>query len=317
MPLSLKHLKKELDLIEGFGIYYAVFETYVVTFADKNKETDIFVDAKVDPSDTDAVNRLRTFIQNNANGYKITASSLSNTGVSMTVSEKDQDVVLELFYLLINQLKILKIKGSDYCANCGELIDGRRETVKIGNHAHSCDVECAERIMSSDKAKAAKTKVAKRGLPGFLGALLFTIIGTVPYFILGYNGFPCSYAAVLIPLMCGAGFFLFGGKRGWAKFLSCLLLPLFFYCLGAFALLGYSIYNVWWNLGYVFTISEIISAILNNLKDNDMLREGFVFRQLLFGGVFLLIGYVFTLPNAYSKPEPYFALLKDKSYGKN
>ena len=311
MPLSLKHLKKELDLNESANIYYGLFENYIVSFSGKNKETEVFVDAKIDPAETETVDRLRKFIQNNANGYKITASSLSNTGVSMTVDLKDQDVVLELFYLLINQLKILKVKGTGYCANCGNAIDSGRKIVKIGNHAHTCDEDCAERIMSSDKAKATKTKVAKRGVPGFFGALLFALIGCVPYFVLGSNGMVCSYAAFLIPVMAGFGFFLFGGKRSFVKLFTCIFVPLILYALTAFGAMGYALYNRWWDAGFVFTVSDIIAAIIDGLKANDAFVEGFFYRHILFGGVFLLAGYVFTLPTAFARPEPYFAILKD------
>jgi hypothetical protein len=311
MALTLKYLKKELDLKESFGVVYGMFDNYLATFSHKNKEIEIFVDAKVDPSDGEAVGRLRTFIQNNAAGYKITASSLSNTGISITVGIKDQDLVSEFFYLLINQLKILKIRGADYCANCGGAIKGGRKIVKIGSHSHSCDEDCAEKIMSSKRATAARTKVSRHGFPGFLGALIFCLIGSAPYFYLGYNGYSCAYAAFLIPLAAALGFFLFGGRRGWAKLLTCALVPAAVFLAVSCVLLGYSVYSFWFDAGYVFTVPELASAVLDGLSADGALRDGFIFNQLLTGVFFLLAGYVFTLPTAFARPDPYFAILKD------
>jgi len=311
MALNLKYLRKELDFTEAAGVVYGCYENYIVTFSLKNKEVEVFVDAKVDPSDTEVVERLRAFIQNNANGYKITASSLSNTGVSMTVRVRDQEVILELFYLLINQLKVLKVSGADRCANCGEEIPDKRKLVKIGAHVHACDAECATRIMSSDKAKAARTKVSKRGFPGFIGALLFSLVAAIPYFLLGYHGMTCHYAAILIPIACGVGFFLFGGKRGWAKLVTCILLPVLVFAAAAVVTLGYTYYRLLLSQGYVVSIIEISDQIIEAVSPNAELFTVMIQRQLLFGAIFLAIGWLFTVPTAYQRPDPYFALLKD------
>lgn len=315
--MNLRHLKKELELSESVGILYGTIEHYLVTFSLKPKSVELFIDAKIDPADTVAVDQLRTFIQSNATGYHVTASSLSNTGISITLTEKDQEVIIELLHLLINELKMLKINGANYCSNCGELIENESKMVKIGSHAHICDDQCADRIMTSDKAKAARVKVVKRGLPGFLGALIFTAAAAALYYFLGIKALPCYYAAVLIPIAADLGFFLFGGKRGWAKLTSCTLLPLLFFFVAIWGLFIYSVHVQWTADGYVFTFAELITTALENLKASPTLAEGFYSRQLLFGGICMAVGYVATLPTAYTRPAPYFSLLKSRGDGKN
>lgn len=314
--MNLRYLKKELEFSESVGIVYGMVGQYLVTFSLKRKSVELFIDAKIDPADTVAVDRLRAFIQNNAVGYHITASSLSNTGISMTLSGKDQEVMMELVNILINELRLLKISGATHCSNCGEPIEGKQQMVKIGSHAHVCDSPCAERIMGSDKAKAARVKIVKRGLPGFFGALIFSGLAAALYFFLGIKSLPCYYAAVLIPVAADLGFFLFGGKRGWAKMTACALLPLFFFALAVFGLLLYPAYAQWTADGYLFTFAEFINTTLNALKTSTVLAEGFN-RQLLFGGICLTIGYVAALPSAYARPIPYFALLKPRGRGKS
>lgn len=311
MALSLGFLKRELDFSESAGVVYGNLDDYIATFSLKAKEIEIFIDAKVDPSNNEVVDKLRTFIQSYANTFKITASSLSSTGVSITVGERDQEGVLELFYHLLNQLKFLKVEGNGICANCGDAIQGKRHLVKIGTHVHACDEVCADRIMSSEKAAVAKTKVKKRGFPAFLGSILFSIIGILPYLVLGYYGLPCYFAAFAIPISCAVGFFLFGGKRGWVKLLTCLVLPVLFFGAAVIGALGYSIYDQWLQAGYYIEVQYVWDAMLAHFHPLTGDLFSTLYDQLMYGGIFVLLGYLFTLPTAYARADPYFAILKE------
>lgn len=311
MAKKLTYLKRELDLKEGAGIVYGISDNYLATFVSKKKEIEIFIDAKVDASDTEAVERLREFIQKNATGYKITASSLTRTGISITVGEHDQEIVLELYYLLINQLKVLKIPGTGYCSNCGQKIPGARQIVKINNHVHACDQRCAQRIMESDKGKAMAKKKSTRAPLGMLGAFLFSALGTIPYLYLGYKGFPCWYAAILIPIFCWLGYFIFGGKPSILKVFTCILFPILFFAAASLGLLGNAVYTIWMQGGLVFSTNDVITAVIDALKGNATIQTEFINKQLIYGGIFVLIGYIFTLPHSYGKSQPEFAILKD------
>jgi hypothetical protein len=145
---------------------------------------------------------------------------------------------------------------------------------------------------------------------GFVGALLVGLLGVMPYLYLGYNGYACAYAAFLIPLASAFGYYMFGGNPSLGKLIVCFILPLFLYLLAALGLLCYSVYASWFEAGYVFTLKELVGTVLEHLRTNPALTEEFVYRQALFGGLYLLIGYVFTLPTAFQRPEPYFAILK-------
>jgi len=307
---KLKSLKKELDLKSAYGLAYGLVDNYLVTFTQIKNEITIFVDAKVDPEDQTVVEKMRHFIQSSASSYKIVESSLSNTGISLTVSDTDQDLVIELFYLLINQLRLFRIPGADCCSNCGMPISDRR-IVKIGSHVHACDYECSMRILSSDRAKSVQKPATSQAVSGFIGALIFSVLGAIPYILLGYNGIPCFFAAVIIPIAAGLGFTLFNGKKGIAKLIFCFILPLAAFASACIGLLANSVYVAWWDNGYVFTVNEVISAVFASIKTSEYIKAEFVMRQLLFGGIFLAIGYIFTLPNAYARPVPYITVIKD------
>lgn len=310
MTKRLRQIKKELGFTEGPGLIYGYYSDYLVTFSQMDKELELFVDAELDESDEEMLDKLRLFLKANAPAYNLTGSSFSNTGISVRVSTKESEALLEFFFIFMNQLKLLHVPGAAYCANCGGEIGDDHVLLKIGSHVHTCDEPCAQKIVSSGKAKAAG-KTSKRVLPGILGALLIGLLGAVPYIFLGYKGYTCAPAAFLIPLAVAFGFYLFGGKPGMGKLLTCILLPLVLFAVAAAGLLGLSVYQDWALNGYVFTMGELIEAIRTTFLGNEAFREAFLYRQVLFGGIFLLAGYVFTLPTAYAKPDPYFMTLKE------
>lgn len=313
MANSLKHIKKELGFSEGPGLIYGYYDDYMVSFSMLDKEIELFVDAALDENDQDTLNRLRTFLKSNAASYDLTGTSFSPTGISVRAGEKKYEPLLEFFFIFMNQLKLLRIAGKGVCANCGLPIGDNGVLLKIGHHAHTCDDACAQRILTSGKAKAAE-KTKKRVFAGTLGAILVGLLGAILYFILGLLGYTCAPAAFLIPLAAALGFYAFGGRPCVGKAVVCFVVPLIVFALVCLVLLGYSVYTAWTAGGYVFTFSELFDSLIGVLRDSAEFREQFLNRQVLFGGIFLLAGFVFTLPTAFAKREPYFMILKE---GKN
>lgn len=311
---SLKHIKKELEFSEAPGLVYGYYGDYMVSFSLLDREIELFVDAALDENDSDALGKLRTFLKGNAAAYELTGTSFSPTGISVRTLEKNYEALLEFFFIFMNQLKLLHVAGREVCANCGEKIRGDGVVLKIGNHAHTCDETCAQKIMEGGKAKT-QARSKGRALPGVIGAGVVGLLGAVPYFVLGTLGLPCAPAAFLMPLAAAFGFYAFGGRPGTGKVITCILVPIVVYLLACFALLGFVVYSDWSNSGFVFSFKELFDTIRRTFADSAEFREQFFNRQMLFGGLFLLVGYVFTIPTAFTKREPYFMLLKDTDNG--
>lgn len=310
MAKKLRYIKKELGFAEGPGLIYGYYGNYMVSFSTEDKEIELFVDAELDENDEETLEKLRTFLKGNAHAYNLTGTAFSPTGISVRTEEKNYEGLLEFFYIFMNQLKLLRVPGADLCSNCGAPLINEHVILKIGNHAHTCDDDCAQKILSSGKAKAAN-KTNKRVFLGTVGAILISLLSTALYIYLGYAGYPAAPAAFLIPLAATFGFYMFGGKQGVGKLIVCFIVPLIVFAVAALTTMGLTVFQSWSAEGYVFSIKELLSAISSVLKDNELFREQFLYRQVLFGGIFLLAGFVFTLPTAYAKPAPYFAILKD------
>ncbi len=299
---KLGYFKKELELSRDRDIVYGKCGDYIVTFNENEWEVELFVDARLGSVETERIEALKQFVQRSAAGYKLQSFSVTSTGASVVVLKKNADSLLEFSTLLLSEMKTLGIPGDTVCSNCGRRI-GTHRLVRIANHAHSCDPECVERLLeNAANQKPARTR-HKGSFVGFIGALFGVILAAAGYVYLGLNGWFCAGVAVLMPAFASAGYALFGGKPSVSKGMAVILLPLLFFAAAAFFVLLYSVYHDWIALGYVFSLRELFDCVAQSLL-LPALKEEFLIKQLAEGGIFLLIGYIFSLPQAFSKKQP-------------
>ena len=293
--------KKELELSRDGDIVYGRCGDYIVTFSEQNREVELFVDARLGRVDSGAIDELKAFVQASAAGYKLVSFSMTSTGASVVVAKKNASLLLEFSALLISQLKTLGIPGAGICSNCGQPM-GSYNIVRIANHAHACDSECASRLLAGASRQQPVYVRQQGSFLGFMGALLFVLLSAAAYAYLALNSYFCAWVAVIMPIAASLGYALFGGKPCAGKGTSVLLLPLLFFSGAAFFVLLYSVYLHWIDLGYVFSLRELISLVSKNLTA-PVLKSEYLYKQVAEGFVFLLIGYIFSLPQAFSKKQ--------------
>ncbi len=294
--------KKELELTRDGDIVYGKCDDYIVTFTESDREVELFVDTRLGTVDSDVIDRLKAFVQTSAVGYKLQSFSMSSTGASVVVAKKNSALLLEFSALLLSQLKTLGIPGDDICSNCGRRMH-KQSLVRIANHAHSCDPECIDRLIEN-AAKQKPARVRQQGsFLGFIGALFGVLLAVAGYVYLGINAYFCAGVAALMPVLASAGYRLFGGKASISKGITVILLPLLFFAGAALLVLLYAVYTKWIGLGYVFSISELVNQVSGSLL-LPAIKDGFLLKQIGEGGVFLLIGYIFCLPQAFAKKQP-------------
>ncbi|MEG0912946.1 MAG: hypothetical protein RSA97_03785 [Oscillospiraceae bacterium] len=294
--------KKELELTRSDDIVYGKYDDYIVTFTENEKEVELFVDTRLGSVDSDTIAELKKFVQASSVGYKLISFSMSATGASVVVNKKNASSLLEFCFLFISQLKTLGIPGDNVCSNCGRQIT-HSSLVRIANHAHSCDPECVQKLIAGSAGKQRKRTVQKGSFLGFIGALLGVILAVSGYVYLGMNSYFCAAAAMLFPIFASVGYTLFGGKPCAAKGITVIMLPILFFAAAAFGILCYSVYAQWISLGYVFSVSELTVQVAKSIATPKLIQE-FVYEQVLIGGIFILIGYIFSLPQAFAKKQP-------------
>lgn len=307
---KLKPFIREFSLKCEYDVCYGVYENYLVTFSHYDKSIELFIDSRLGTLDRASYERLRGIIQSNANGYGVKSFQLTATGLSVVVGDKEADTLLDFFYMLVNELRYLKVPGCEVCTNCGRAIDGESAVIKLGRHVHTCDRQCADRI---ERGSADVKKPSSNGRPvlGFVGALILCVLSCAVYLFFGYKGWFCSWAVMLMPIFAFLGFRLFGGRPSLGAGISCVVAPLLVFPLASFSLLTYMSGEQWLSGGYSFSVRELIECVKNYILNSFSLSDPFVVRQLGMGLVFLALGLLFVLPSCRGrKRSPRFARLE-------
>ncbi len=306
---KLKPFVREFSLKCEYDVCYGVYENYLVTFSHYDKSIELFIDSRLGMLDRASYERLRGVIQSNANGYGVKSFQLTATGLSVVVGDKDSDVLLDFFYMLINELRYLKVPGCEVCTNCGRQIEDGQVVIKLGRHVHTCDRQCANRI---EQGSSDIKKPTSNGRPvlGLVGALILCVLSSAVYLYFGYRGWFCSWAVMLMPIFAFLGFRLFGGRPSLAAGISCTVAPLVVFPLASFSLLTYLSGVQWFTGGYSFSVRELIECVKNYVVANFSFSDPFVIRQLGMGLAFLALGLLFVLPSCRGRRRtPRFARL--------
>lgn len=297
---KLKVIEKDLGLTYSQGILYGRYGNYMVTFNQIGKELEFFTDARLASVSKEQSDALREFVKSNALSYRLLSFSMSSTGTTVTILAKDVTLLLDFVYVFMNELGARGIPGVSVCSNCG-LPSNSRKIVRIGTHAHTCDAECAERLVAKCKGTLTRT-LPQGGFVGFIGALLGCTAALIIYWLLGINGYYCAAAAFLIPIFASYGYSLLGGSRGIPKAVTVVLMPTLLFTAAVFVLFCLLVYRDWLAGGYIFTISELISETVKSFSA-DLLKTEFVYKQFLVGLLFIALGEIFALSDSFAKKE--------------
>ncbi len=316
----LRKIAKKLDLTRSDDIAFGSRSGYTVTFVSTEKELELFVDARLVSVDAPVIDTLKQYVQSQSSSFCLKSFSMSATGASVTVAKKDSELLLDFFPLFLKRLRDLGVPGDSVCSNCGRPLRAEPRYVRLSNHAHSCDPACAERLLA--KPAAAKKSGARPhgSVLGFTGGLLACLLAAALYFRLGAAGRYCAWSAALFPILTYYGYKFLGGKGSVGRGLTVILLPLLFFALTAGALLCYLVFLNWRAGDYVFTLNELVQNVRAVLAQSGEIRQSALL-QVYSGGVFLLIGYIYTLPIAFAKRRPpnvsllHFGTSKEAAHG--
>ena len=122
------------------------------------------------------------------------------------------------------------------CPECGMPISGEGKwmlTNGIARHMHeSCGAKMQERI-SHEETRAAEEDTGSYGA-GFLGAMLGSLIGAIPWALLYLAGRIAAVLGLLIGWLGEKGYCKLGGKNGKAKALILIVTAIISVCVGNF-----------------------------------------------------------------------------------
>ncbi len=306
--MTINSIARELGLKNRYGIYYGNVNDYVVSLSRHERETELFIGAHTSELPQKLMSELESFLGLNALAYNADSYTLTKTGISFKLPNKQSTLstTAEFIRLVVGQLKTMRIPGAELCGNCGKALE-TGVYVKVGEHVHICDEDCANKLAASKRKFTKKTP--RHFFAGFIGAVMGSVIALAGWLYLSYFGFYSAPAAVLIPLLALLGYKLFGGNNCIGKAVMIPIISIINYALGTFGLIYYIVFKEWRDGGYIFTRSELFNTLISAFTERSELIDSFIYNQLLAGAAFILIGIIIVIPYSLRRREKFTAIL--------
>lgn len=308
LDAALKRAAKELGLKLNRELAYGLAQGYAVSLCRGEKTYDLFVDARLGDLDEETAAALKAELAEACTAAGTDSFAFNKTGIcaSWPAKKANAESAAALLRTVTEKLAEKNVVGVGCCSNCGAPLSAEdAKLVKIGTHVHLCDSGCAHRLTA---AFGSPSHTRKNVGAGIFGALIAAVVAVVPYAALSHFGFYAAPAAFLVPILVSLGYRAFSGKPCAAKGIVVTLFSLLSLAVTAALLLCYGVYDSWVSQGYVFVRSDLFAAVLQALKSGALVKT-LGAQNLAYCGVFLLLGLVFTLPQAVRRPVPYGATL--------
>ncbi len=272
------------------GICYGEVNGYTVTLSEENSFRYVCINAAV----TEMVHQnLIANEQQIRDTYKINMEYHSTcviasfrTGIGKKI--EDIDAFLNVY---TSQLAAAGCpRSADTCIHCNMSMDATSRRIKfVGGRAMHLHEGCAQQLADALHSQSEQLSTAKSNAgKGILGALLFGLIGALPWAILYALGYFVAWAGLLIGIMAVKGYQKFDGiiKKSTIALLALLIVLL---------VIGAQLLGVVFEVGAIILGGEVwgtlanIPFYMNTLFGNSEYVSSFV-GNILLGLVFAGLG---------------------------
>lgn len=277
MTLRLKSFMKELGFKASGDMIFGIYEGYLVSVTDQDGSASLFFDITLGEAADIEREKIREVIEESAQQYSILRAEVKNTGIFVVFdsSSSSFNKLKEFFYYLIQQLSLLKIPGASVCTNCGEAISSIN-IVCINGRLHTCDKECATKLVETAREKLPRKKEKLHFLSGMLGALLGALLGVLPFTVISRINIFALWTGLIIGLFSKGGYELFGGKNCVGKSIVLPLFSLISSAISVFLSYCYSLFSIWDSQGIVISFQEIALKIFGTLQSSPEMQRAFL-----------------------------------------
>lgn len=244
---GFKKMANDFGMQINRGVAFGEIEGYCFTFRDGMGTKNVSIGISFDE---DGNNRANVFGHLHENKKKFAIRDFSYEHHTLTILFHDTFGTLNRIKEFINTcIEILKdnhIKGSEFCASCGNSVNYEpSEIVLLNGNAVRLHSSCMQQILDKNDSfyAANDTSTKERSVVrGLIGALIGAFVGAIPWAIVLYFGYITSLVGVVIGLCIKKGYELFGGEQGKAKLIIMLVLVIPTVILGEY--LG-MLFGVW------------------------------------------------------------------------
>ena len=217
---GFKKMANDFGMQINKGIAFGEIEGYCFTFRDGMGTKNVSIGISFDE---DGNNRANIFGLLHENKKKFAIRDFSYEHHTLTILFHDTfgtlNRIKEFINTFIETLKNNHIKGSEFCASCGNSVSYEpSETVLLNGNAVRLHTSCMQQILDKNNSLYADDSSTKEGsvVRGLIGALIGAFVGAIPWAIVLYFGY-ITLVGIVIGLCIKKGYELFGGKQGKAK----------------------------------------------------------------------------------------------------
>lgn len=217
-------------LVEKNGALYGVYNGYMLSVYQISSAYAFYLGIHLKEEATAA---LGGYLEEQRAAYPIITHQPIGAGYSVQMPMKEDIVSIATNFLNDLTGKLPELGAlSNICPHCGNEVEPRPENAIILDGVLTpMHADCAHSVNLPPRPENAMQTEEGNYLRGFLGALLGSLIGAIPWAIISLIGFFSGWAGFVIGLGALKGYELFKGKEGKGKVwisLACILFSIVF-----------------------------------------------------------------------------------------
>ncbi len=290
---DLKFIANELKLKVYENHLYGEHQNILLSLYEDKMSITLCVDICMADYPERCADLIAEFCHKHSERFNILNLQISATGLKLEFerNEKTCTNLLVFFDNFTKEFYHYGFNSFEKCTNCAlDLND--YAIIAIDGFAHVCDKDCAKKI-TMPNSKAEK-KYLKNSFSGFVGALLFSIVGGYLWFYFSLNEYPVLLSAVTIAVLAHLGYIIFGGKPSIERFFAVTIFPAALAVVANFASFGFLLAEKWQSEGFAVDVIRIVDQISEALLQGGDVATDFWTQNIVAFILIFLIAVLFA-----------------------
>ncbi len=288
---DLKIIADDLELKTFEDYLYGANQNILVSVYEDKTSITLCIDICMVDYPERCSDYIADFCQKHSEKFNILNLQISSTGLKLDFekTEKTFTNVLGFFYSFVKEFAHYEFNSFEKCTNCAEPLNNYA-IIAIDGFAHVCDKQCATKI--TVPISKGEVKYVKNSFSGYIGALLFSLIGGYLWFDFALRDFPILLSSLSIALLAHLGYVVFGGKPSIERFFAVTLFPVLCVVAANFASFGFLLADKWRQEGFAVDIVGIVEQISSSIALGQDVAYAFWSQNIVGAVVVLLVAVI-------------------------
>ena len=209
-----------------------------------------------------SLEEINLFLKENTKKYRAKPAQINGSAVSVLLNSEVKRIKPEDVGVFVDEATAFLAEHgySSGCAVCGQ-DSGEGYTLQGGFVQQMC-APCHEKLaVATTEIKRERAETGSY-LTGLVGAVLGGIIGIIPWVLIGMLGYIAGISGFIMAFLSYKGYLLLRGKRGPGMTWIMIIVLIVFTYIAVLTSEGVAAYQMLTDEGYIFTIPELIGAVI-------------------------------------------------------